>query len=50
MNNYFRNFVAVVMLGRAFGYIFAPQIGKLKHVLLAWKARRPCRMRGGLRW
>jgi len=50
MNDYFRNLLAVMMLGAAFGYIFAPQIDKVKHALLAWKARRARRKRGGVRW
>ncbi|MCW8309235.1 hypothetical protein AruPA_19565 [Acidiphilium sp. PA] len=48
MSNYLRNLVSVVMIGAAFGYIFAPQIHRVKHVFLAWKARRARRRRGGL--
>ncbi len=50
MGDYFRNLLTVMMLGAAFGYIFAPEIDKVKHALLAWKARRSPRKRGGLRW
>ena len=50
MGDYFRNLLAVMMLGAAFGYIFAPQIDKVKPALLAWKARRARRKRGGVRW
>jgi len=50
MNDYFRNLLAVMMLGAAFGSIFAPQIDKVKHALVAWKARRARRKRGSARW
>ena len=50
MSDYFRNLLAVMMLGAAFGYIFVPQMDKVKHALLAWKARRARRKRGSVRW
>lgn len=48
MSAYFRNLLAVMMLGAALGYIFAPQIDKVKHALLAWKASRARRRRRSL--
>ncbi|MCW8309057.1 hypothetical protein AruPA_18645 [Acidiphilium sp. PA] len=50
MSDYFRNLLTVMMSGAAFGYIFAPQIDKMKHALVAWKARRVRRKRGSVRW
>ncbi len=49
MDDYFRNLLAVVMLGGAFGFIFAPQIDKMKHAFQAWNAKRDHRKRGGPR-
>jgi len=50
MDGYFANLLTVITIGAVLGYIFAPEIDKAKHALLAWKARRARRKHGGLRW
>ncbi|WP_287995723.1 hypothetical protein [Acidiphilium sp.] len=49
MSDYFRTILTIITIGAVFGYIFAPQIHRVKHAFLAWKARRARRRRGGVR-
>lgn len=43
MQDYLRNLTLVIMLGAAFGYIFAPQIDTAKHAYQRWTAKRRLR-------